>query len=48
MLFAVVPVSPELSFWGKRMQLQVAKLDWGMLYVFALASIAIAVPVAII
>ena len=41
MLFAVVPVSPELTFWGARMQLQVAKLDWGMLYVFALASIAV-------
>src|SRR5581483_8763569 len=41
MLFAVVPVSPELSFWGTRMQLQVAKLDWGMLYVFALASLAV-------
>src|SRR2546427_2867201 len=41
MLFAVVPVSPELTFWGARMQLQVAKVDWGILYVFALASIAV-------
>jgi NADH-quinone oxidoreductase subunit H len=41
MLFAVVPVSPELSFFGDRMQLQVAKVDWGILYVFALASIAV-------
>src|SRR5438477_10731551 len=41
MLFAVVPVSPELAFWGKRMQLQVAKVDWGILYVFALASIGV-------
>src|SRR5438445_10913626 len=41
MLFAVVPVSPELTFWGIRMQLQVARIDWGMLYVFALASIAV-------
>ena len=32
MLFAVVPVSPTL---------QVAKVDWGILYVFALASIAV-------
>ncbi|HUJ25085.1 MAG TPA: complex I subunit 1 family protein [Myxococcales bacterium] len=32
MLFAVVPVSPEL---------QVARVDWGILYVFALASIAV-------
>jgi NADH-quinone oxidoreductase subunit H len=41
MLFAVVPVSPELVFWGDRMQLQVARVDWGILYVFALASIAV-------
>ena len=41
MLFAIVPVSPELTFWGARMQLQVAKVDWGMLYVFALASLAV-------
>ncbi len=41
MLFAIVPVSPELTFWGARMQLQVARIDWGMLYVFALASLAV-------
>ena len=41
MLFAVVPVSPELTFWGTRMQLQVARVDWGILYVFALASVAV-------
>src|SRR5213075_917416 len=41
MLFAVVPVSPELTFWGTRMQLQVARVDWGVLYVFALASVAV-------
>ena len=41
MLFAIVPVGPELTFFGARMQLQVAKVDWGMLYVFALASLAV-------
>jgi NADH-quinone oxidoreductase subunit H len=41
MLFAVVPVGPELTFFGARFQLQVARVDWGMLYVFALASIAV-------
>jgi NADH-quinone oxidoreductase subunit H len=41
MLFAVVPVSPELTFFGARMQLQVARVDWGILYVFALASVAV-------
>ncbi|MGZ6143249.1 MAG: complex I subunit 1/NuoH family protein [Myxococcales bacterium] len=41
MLFAVVPVSPKLTFWGADMQLQVARVDWGILYVFALASVAV-------
>jgi NADH-quinone oxidoreductase subunit H len=41
MLFAVVPVSPPVDFWGARMQLQVLKVDWGILYVFALASVAV-------
>jgi len=41
MLIAVVPVSPEINFWGARLQLQVARVDWGILYVFALASIAV-------
>src|SRR5918911_2591752 len=40
-LFAVVPVGPEVTFWGKRIALQVARVDWGMLYVFALASLAV-------
>src|SRR5262249_46614625 len=29
------------TFWGAPLQLQVAKVDWGILYVFALASIAV-------
>jgi len=41
MLFAIVPVGPEVTFWGQRIQLQVARLDWGILYVFALASVAV-------
>src|SRR5438132_14067528 len=40
-LFAVVPVGPEITFWGKRIALQVARVDWGILYVFALASLAV-------
>src|SRR5260370_29236684 len=40
MLFAIVPVSPEETFWGQRIQLHVARVDWGILSVFALASIA--------
>ncbi len=40
-LFAVVPVSPDIVFLGKRMSLQVAHVDWGILYVFALASLGV-------
>ncbi|MFL5308828.1 MAG: complex I subunit 1/NuoH family protein [Myxococcales bacterium] len=40
-LFAVVPVGPEITFLGKRIALQVARVDWGILYVFALASLAV-------
>src|SRR5438876_418918 len=41
MLFAIVPVGPEVTFWSQRIQLQVARIDWGILYVFALASVAV-------
>ncbi|HWE26185.1 MAG TPA: complex I subunit 1 family protein [Myxococcales bacterium] len=40
-LFAVVPVGPEVTFWGERIALQVARVDWGILYVFAFASLAV-------
>ena len=40
-LFAVVPVGPEMTFWGKRMALQVARVDWGILYVLGFASLAV-------
>ena len=40
-LFAVVPVGPEVTFLGKRIVLQVSRVDWGILYVFALASLAV-------
>jgi len=41
MLFAVVPVGPDVDFLGQRISLQIAKVDWGILYVFALASIGV-------
>ena len=41
MLFAVVPVGPDVDFLGQRISLQVAHVDWGILYVFALASIGV-------
>jgi NADH-quinone oxidoreductase subunit H len=40
-LFAVVPVGPPVVFFGKLIQLQVAKVDWGILYVLGLASLAV-------
>ena len=41
-LFAIVPVGPDVIInSGKHVQLLVAHLDWGMLYVFALASLAV-------
>jgi NADH-quinone oxidoreductase subunit H len=40
-LFAVVPVGPPVQFFGKLIQLQVAHLDWGILYVFGVASLAV-------
>ena len=40
-LFAIVPVGPDLTFWGHRVALQVAHVDWGILYVFALASLGV-------
>src|SRR5438445_8617528 len=40
-LFAVVPVGPEITFLGKRIALQVAHVDWGILFVLGLASLAV-------
>jgi NADH-quinone oxidoreductase subunit H len=40
-LFAIVPVGPDVTLWGHRVSLQVARVDWGILYVFALASVAV-------
>jgi NADH-quinone oxidoreductase subunit H len=42
-LFAVVPVGPDviMDVAGRHVQLMVAHLDWGILYVFALASLAV-------
>ena len=40
-LFAVIPMSPEVYFFGKKISLQVLHVDWGILYVFALASIGV-------
>lgn len=41
LLFAVVPMSPSFLFWGEQIRLQVAAVDMGVLYIFAVASIAV-------
>jgi NADH-quinone oxidoreductase subunit H len=40
-LFAVVPVGPVVSVGGQRVGLQVANPDFGLLWVFAIASLAV-------
>jgi NADH-quinone oxidoreductase subunit H len=40
-LFAVVPVAPEIKLFGSGVSLQVAKPDVGVLFVFAIASLAV-------
>ncbi len=40
-LFAVVPVGPRIRVLGQEVALQVASLDAGLLYVFAIASLAV-------
>ncbi len=40
-LVAVVPVGPDVSAFGTSVRLQAARLDFGMLWVFAIASLAV-------
>jgi NADH-quinone oxidoreductase subunit H len=40
-LFAVVPVAPPVELFGQRVSLQVADPDFGILFVFAFASLAV-------
>jgi NADH-quinone oxidoreductase subunit H len=40
-LFAVVPVGPEVELLGQRVALQIAQIDAGLLYLFAVASLAV-------
>jgi NADH-quinone oxidoreductase subunit H len=39
--FAVVPFGPDITIFGERTQLQVARVDAGMLYIFAMTSLAV-------
>lgn len=40
-LFAVVPVAPPIELFGETVSLQIASPDFGVLYVFAFASLAV-------
>ncbi len=40
-LFAIVPVAPRVELFGVRVGLQVANPDFGILYLFAIASLAV-------
>ena len=40
-LFAVVPVAPPVELFGETVSLQIANPDFGVLYVFAFASLAV-------
>ena len=39
--FAVIPIGPDIMWGGERYILQVARLDAGIIYVFAISSIAV-------
>ena len=41
MLFAVIPVGPEVTVLGQRVALMVASPDAGLLYIFAISSVAV-------
>lgn len=40
-LFAVVPMSPSFDWLGEHINMTVIRNDWGLLYVFAIASMAV-------
>jgi NADH-quinone oxidoreductase subunit H len=40
-LFAVIPMSPTIMFLGERITMQVAQVYQGLLYIFAIASVAV-------
>ena len=40
-LFAVIPMSPTFTFLGESITMQVAQVDQGLLYIFAIASLAV-------
>jgi NADH-quinone oxidoreductase subunit H len=39
--FAIIPIGPDFKLWGSDFQLQIARLDSGILYVFAMSSLAV-------
>jgi len=39
--FAIIPIGPDFELWGQTYQLQIARLDAGILYMFAMSSLAV-------
>jgi len=40
-VFAIIPIGPDFELWGETFQLQIARLDAGILFMFAMSSIAV-------
>ena len=40
-VFAIIPIGPDFTIDGKPFQLQIARLDAGLLYMFAMSSLAV-------
>ena len=40
-VFAIIPIGPDFELWGETFQLQIARLDAGILYMFAMSSLAV-------
>ncbi len=39
--FAVIPMGPDFELWGHTVRLQVARIDVGLLFIFAISSLAV-------
>ena len=40
-VFAIIPIGPDFELWGETYQLQIARLPAGLLYMFAMSSLAV-------
>ncbi len=41
LMFAVVPLGPEMALWGRKIPLVISDLNIGLLYIFALSSLGV-------